>query len=233
MGGPPPVVYALESVEILSMGMLWTTLPVLLRSDEYPGQYGVVTGVASAIGLATGAVGGRLSDVHGRTLVLLLAVGLFALSHLLLGAASLPALQRWGGVPTQALMVGGALLGRCSTTSGALRKALVADLSEPSGRTAALGRLAAMGGAGFVVGPTLAGRLVDLDVTYAVYAQTALASVAVSLAFTIWQRSGDPAPTKPDASAKPAAAKGRAGACHGDGWMATVLGPVELLHIPA
>ena len=228
MGGPPPVVYALESIEILSMGMLWTTLPVLLRSDEYPGQYGVVTGVASAIGLATGAVGGRLSDVHGRTLVLLLAVGLFALSHLLLGAASLPALQRWGGVPTQALMVGGALLGRCSTTSGALRKALVADLSEPSGRTAALGRLAAMGGAGFVVGPTLAGRLVDLDVTYAVYAQTALASVAVSLAVTIWRRSVDTAPTKPDAKLEPAAASSE-----GDGWMSTVLGPVELLHIPA
>ena len=226
MAGPPPVVYALESVEILSMGMLWTTLPVLLRSDEYPGQFGVVTGAASAFGLATGAVGGRLSDVHGRTLVLLLAVGLFALSHLLLGAASLPALQRWSG-STQALMVGGALLGRCSTTSGALRKALVADLSEPSGRTAALGRLAAMGGAGFVVGPTLAGRLVDLDVAYAVCAQTALASVAVSLAVTIWRRSGGTAPTKPDAKPEPAAASSE------DGWLSTVLGPVELLHIPA
>ena len=44
-----------------------------------------VTGVASAIGLCSGVVFGRLSDVHGRRAMLLLAVAMFTFAPLLLG----------------------------------------------------------------------------------------------------------------------------------------------------
>ena len=56
LAGPPRSVFALETLEILCMGMLWTSLPILLESDSQPQRYGIVTGVASAIGLSTGAV---------------------------------------------------------------------------------------------------------------------------------------------------------------------------------
>lgn len=177
------------------MGMLWTTLPKLLDADTHPERWGMVTGVASALGLATGAAFGRLSDVHGRQLVLLLAVLIFASANLFLSVAQLPApLWEALGVAPATVLVLGALLGRCVTTSGALRKALVADLSPASGRTTALGRLAACGGAGFVVGPTLAGQLVAVDVAYAVRAQLLLAVGAVSIAVSIWRTTTGKAP---------------------------------------
>jgi MFS family permease len=188
--GPPRAVFTLETVEILGMGMLWTSLPILLESDTQAQRWGLVTGVASAIGLSTGALFGRLSDVHGRQLVLLLAVLMFASANIFLATAQLPLplFESVGVAPTTLLIVG-ALLGRCSTTGGALRKAFVADLSAPTERTAALGRLAACGGVGFVIGPTLAGRLADIDVNLAVRAQLLLATVAVCIALTIWKSS--------------------------------------------
>ena len=184
---PPAAVFALELLEILSMGMLWTSLPMLLESDTQPQRWGLVTGVASAIGLVTGAAFGRLSDLHGRPPVLLLAVLMFASANLFLAAAQLPQwLLEAAGVAPVTLLVLGALLGRCSTTGGALRKALVSDLSPPVDRTAALGRLAACGGLGFVIGPTLAGRLADIDVKLSVRAQLLIASAAVCTAVLIW-----------------------------------------------
>lgn len=186
--GPPRAVFLLESLEILCMGMLWTSLPILLESDSQPQRYGVVTGVASAIALATGAVFGRLSDVHGRQLVLLVAVSMFAASNILLFAAQLPLWEAVGVAPATLLILG-ALLGRCSSTSGSLRKAYVADTSPAAERTAALGKLAACGGCGFIVGPTLAGRLADVDVAYAVQAQLLLAAGSVAIAASVWHSS--------------------------------------------
>jgi DHA1 family tetracycline resistance protein-like MFS transporter len=185
---PPAAVFALEVLEILGMGMLWTSLPILLESDTRPQRYGLITGIASAIGLATGAVFGRLSDVHGRQPVLLLAVLVFASANVFLAAAQLPQIlfEAAGVAPTTVLVLG-ALLGRCSTTGGALRKALVSDLSPPAERTTALGRLAACGGVGFVIGPTLAGRLADIDVNLSVRAQLLLASLATCTAVLIWR----------------------------------------------
>jgi DHA1 family tetracycline resistance protein-like MFS transporter len=185
---PPSAVFALEVLEILGMGMLWTSLPILLDSDTEPERWGLITGIASAVGLATGAVFGRLSDVHGRQPVLLLAVLVFASANVLLAAAQLPQIlfQAAGVAPTTVLVVG-ALLGRCSTTGGALRKAFVSDLSSPAERTSALGRLAACGGVGFVIGPTLAGRLADIDINLAVRAQLLLASLAICTAVVIWR----------------------------------------------
>ena len=194
---PPAAVFALELLEILSMGMLWTSLPILLESDKQPQRWGLVTGIASAVGLATGAAFGRLSDLHGRQPVLLLAVLMFASANIFLAAAQLPPLLlETAGVAPVNLLVLGALLGRCSTTGGALRKALVSDLSPPVDRTAALGRLAACGGLGFVIGPTLAGHLSDIDVKLSVRAQLLIASVAVCTAVLIWLDNAAPAVSK-------------------------------------
>eukprot|EP01052_Picozoa_sp_SAG31_P060493 SAG31_NODE_19661_length_595_cov_0.919355_1_plen_140_part_10 len=83
---PSSSILLLEFLEICNMGMLWTTLPALLESDTKPGRWGLITGLASAIGLGSGALFGRLSDIYGRRAVLLLAVSLFTSSPLLLAS---------------------------------------------------------------------------------------------------------------------------------------------------
>ena len=50
----PALVFAQESVEVMNMGMLWTTLPLVLESDAEPARWGYVTGVANAVGLVGG-----------------------------------------------------------------------------------------------------------------------------------------------------------------------------------
>ena len=99
-------------------------------------------------------------------------------------------------------MVGGALLGRCVSTSGSIRKALTAKLHRPDHRTTALGRLAATGGLGFVFGPTVAGRLAAQDPFWAVYLQCAFGLAALALA--AWLAAA--APTGPQAIAVAASA---------------------------
>ena len=79
----PALVFAQESVEVMNMGMLWTTLPLVLESDAEPARWGYVTGVANAVGLVGGTTLGRLSDVYGREQVLLASVGLFSTASFL------------------------------------------------------------------------------------------------------------------------------------------------------
>ena len=72
----------------------------------------------------------------------------------------------------------------------AIRKALVSDSSGAEGRTVLLSRLAALGGFGFVIGPTIAGRLVALHVRYVVAVHLLLACTSLAMAAQLCRGSG-------------------------------------------
>jgi hypothetical protein len=70
----------------------------------------------------------------------------------------------------------------------------MADWSEPAARTAALSRLAALGGCGFVFGPSLAGQLGQLGVEFACLAHVVLAVVVMGLAAVLQPLQPGPEP---------------------------------------
>ena len=217
------LVFALECVDICNMGMMWTSLPIALASDEEPARWGYVTGAANAVALLCGTYLGRMSDVHGRQHVLWLSVFIFALASFLLSAGIF--------LESPGLLVGGALLSRTTSSSGAIRKALVSDSSDPADRTALLSKLAALGGCGFIVGPTLAGRLVALQLNYVIIMHLLLACLSIAMATQLcWDADTAAATEKHARKGKPAAAGGggREGAGAG-GAAAAAPGMRELL----
>ena len=168
-GGQVPYSVSLLSVSMLLnamvSGALWAVLPTILRSTEQPAFYGRLLGAASALGALSNAALGALSDRHGRRAVFQLAVLLFAACPACLFAGTVIEGAAGGDSSRGALpkvLVFGALLSR-QQASQAIAKAHVSDVTPATGRTTALGRLAAFSGVGFVVGPTVGGWLARND----------------------------------------------------------------------
>ncbi len=155
----------------LSQTVVATTMPLIIADlggfDRYTWA---ATSYLVAVTLAFPIVG-RLSDIYGRRLLLLLGLAIFAIGSILLGfSESMTQVVGYRAVQG----VGGGTIITCCYVS-------VADLYPPEERGKSHGLLGAVYGASFVVGPVLGGFLADALSWQWVFFVVGLAAIPVFL----------------------------------------------------
>jgi DHA1 family tetracycline resistance protein-like MFS transporter len=129
------------------------------------------TMAAFTLGQAVAApLWGRLSDAYGRRLVLVFTMFGQAIAYVILAYAD----SLWLVVLSRVL--GGMMAGNVATAF-----AYVADVTTEAQRPAALGKVGAAMGVGFICGPALGGFLAGADVATANFVVPALASAGMCL----------------------------------------------------
>ena len=143
------------ALDALGLGLLAPVIPRLIvhltgeglaRAAEYGGW---LTATFAAVQFVAGPVLGSLSDRYGRRPVLLISLGAFGVSYVLMALA--PSLA-W----LFAAQVLTGIFGATPATAGAF----VADLTPPAERARHFGMLAAAFGVGLIIGPALGGALI-------------------------------------------------------------------------
>ncbi len=113
---------------------------------------------------------GRISDAHGRRIVLILTLLGSAASYVMLAFAN----ELWFVIASR--VFGGLMAGNIATAF-----AYVTDITTEAERPAGLGKVGAAMGLGFVFGPATGGLLAGTDVETANFMLPALAAAAISL----------------------------------------------------
>jgi DHA1 family tetracycline resistance protein-like MFS transporter len=174
---PQRVVYFLlltVALDAMGLGLLIPVTPQLIlkltgeglaRAAIYGGW---LTATFAIIQFFAGPLLGSISDHTGRRPVLLISLGAFGLSYVLMGYA--PSLA-WLFL---AQMLTG-LFGATPATAGAF----LADITPPAGRTRVFGSMAAAFGTGFIIGPALGGMLVSYGLRVPFLTAAALSGVTV------------------------------------------------------
>ncbi len=159
---------------MLGLGVLFPVLPYFTRSLALSDvEAGLLMSAYPAVGVLLSPAWGRFSERSGRKLAILIGLLGFAVSFLLFGLGS-----------SFAELLGARLLG--GLFSAAAMPALfayVADVTEPEGRSPAMGLLGASIALGVSFGPLLGGVLgsVDLRLPYFTSAGLGLATAVAVL----------------------------------------------------
>ncbi len=140
-------------IMMVGFGIVIPTLPFLARRvDASPVQMGLLVTVWAAAQFLTAPLWGEVSDRAGRKPVLLVGVLGFGLTFFLM------ALARSYLALLLARLAGGLLSSAALPTS----QAMVADLTEPERRGAAMGAVGGVFSLGFMFGPAIGGALAPL-----------------------------------------------------------------------
>ena len=140
-------------IDMMAIGLIIPVLPPLVGTftnspSEQAFWYGAVTvafGIANFFG---SPILGRLSDRYGRRPVLLLGFSGLALSFFVTGLAT----ALW-------MLLAVRLFSGAMQSNIAVANAYVADITPPDQRAQAFGKLGAMLGMGFILGPVIGGLL--------------------------------------------------------------------------
>ena len=145
-------------LDVMAMGMMLPALPKLVESF-IPGDTAHAARIFGLFGMAWGLmqfVGapilGALSDRHGRRPVILLSNLGLGLDYVVMALA--PTL--W------VLMLGRLIAGFC-TASISTAFAYIADITAEENRATEFGKIGAVFGLGFIVGPAVGGQLAGID----------------------------------------------------------------------
>lgn len=155
---PPRVVFATMAGVIAAMLMaaldgtiVGTAMPRVIADLQGFEHYASVTTVYLLASTAIVPIAGKLSDLYGRKLFLLIGVALFVLGSALCGAAA---------SMTQLIIFRG-LQGLGAGFSQAMAFTTIADLYPPSRRGRVSGLMGAVFGLSSVIGPAVGGFLTD------------------------------------------------------------------------
>jgi MFS transporter, DHA1 family, tetracycline resistance protein len=148
-----PFIMVAVLIDMISIGLIIPVLPPLVGSftssqSEQAFWYGAVTiafGIANFFG---SPILGRLSDRYGRRPVLLIGFSGLALSFFVTGMAT----ALW-------MLLTVRLFSGAMQSNVAVANAYVADITPPADRAKAFGKLGAMLGMGFILGPVIGGLL--------------------------------------------------------------------------
>ncbi|HKX41129.1 MAG TPA: MFS transporter [Burkholderiaceae bacterium] len=148
-----PFIMATVLIDMVAIGLIIPVLPPLVGTftSSQAAQAFWYGAIAAAFGIANffaSPILGRLSDRYGRRPVLLMGFAGFALSFFVTGLAT----SLWMLVVVR--IFSGAL-----QANVAIANAYVADITPPAERAKAFGKLGAMLGMGFILGPVLGGLL--------------------------------------------------------------------------
>jgi DHA1 family tetracycline resistance protein-like MFS transporter len=150
-------------IDVIGIGLIIPVLPLLVGEftsgrDTQAYWYGAIVVTYGATQFLCAPLLGALSDRFGRRPLLLLGIAGLGATFLLTAVAR----SLW-------LIVAARVLGGGLSANFAVAQAYVADITPPEQRTQSLGRLGAMFGIGFVLGPFLGGLLGDVDLRLPLY----------------------------------------------------------------
>ena len=148
-----PFIMVTVLIDMVSIGLIIPVLPPLVGTftssqSEQAFWYGAVTIVFGIANFFGSPILGRLSDRYGRRPVLLIGFSGLALSFVVTGLAT----ALWMLLVVR--LFSGAMQANISVAN-----AYVADITAPAERAKAFGKLGAMIGMGFILGPVIGGLL--------------------------------------------------------------------------
>lgn len=175
MNNPPNkrllALFFVSVIDILGFGILIPLVPYMGDRFGVPPQW--ITPILGAYSLSqflSAPFWGRLSDRHGRRMILMTSLSGACVSYIMLGLAS----NAWWLLASRIL--GGFMAGNIAAAF-----AYASDVSEPSRRAASLGLIGAAIGIGFTVGPAVGGVLAGNDIASANFLRPATLSACLSL----------------------------------------------------
>lgn len=159
-----PILFATLLIDMVGVGMVIPIIPIIFTDPTSPAfildgysrsmQFlfaGIVTAVFGFMQFIAAPILGELSDVYGRKRLLLLGVGVLAVSQMLFGfGIAIGAL--W------LLLVSRAIAGLAGANIS-IAQASIADVTEPKDRAKNFGLIGAAFGIGFILGPLLGGLI--------------------------------------------------------------------------
>lgn len=162
-----PVLFATLLLDMIGIGMIIPIIPVIFTDPSSPSfllhgystsmQFmfaGLITALFGIMQFIAAPILGELSDAYGRKRLLVLGVGVLAVSQLLFGF----------GIETASialLLVARAVAGLAGANFS-IAQAAIADVSAPEDRAKNFGLIGAAFGIGFILGPLLGGWLAGL-----------------------------------------------------------------------
>jgi len=166
-----PFIMLTALLDVIGIGIIIPVMPLLVgeftQGREHQAYwYGVLMVTFGLAQFLCAPLLGALSDRFGRRPVLLLGIGGLGVTFLV------TALTHSLGV-----LVGVRLLGGALSANIAVAQAYVADITAPEKRTPALGKLGAMFGLGFVLGPMLGGLLGNIDLRLPFFAAAGMCAI--------------------------------------------------------
>jgi DHA1 family tetracycline resistance protein-like MFS transporter len=176
------IVYLTVFIDLLGLGIILPVLPFYAQSFGASGfAVGATLAVYSAMQLLSSPVLGALSDRIGRRPVLLASLAGSAVSLAVTGIAG----------SLFVLLLARALSGLFGGAIGAAQ-AYVADTTGPAERAKAMGKIGAMTGLGFIVGPALGASLSQFGLGTAAFVAAGLAAANFVLALFLLPESRQP-----------------------------------------
>ena len=148
-----PFIMLTVLIDMIAIGLIIPVLPPLVGTftssqSEQAFWYGAVTVVFGIANFFGSPILGRLSDRYGRRPVLLLGFSGLAISFFVTGLAT----ALW-------MLLVVRLFSGAMQSNIAVANAYVADITQPADRAKSFGKLGAMLGMGFILGPVLGGLL--------------------------------------------------------------------------
>lgn len=166
-----PFIMLTVLIDMVSIGLIIPVLPPLVGTfthsqSEQAFWYGAVTIVFGIANFFGSPILGRLSDRYGRRPVLLIGFSGLALGFFVTGMAT----ALW-------MLLVVRLFSGAMQSNIAVANAYVADITPPAGRAKAFGKLGAMLGMGFILGPVLGGLLGGINLHLPFFVAGCLACV--------------------------------------------------------
>ncbi len=144
------LLYSLTMLAMMGYGIVMPTIPFFARTLGASAlELGLFTTLFALTGFFVAPFWGTLSDRIGRRPVLLIGIVGYSASFLIMGLAD----SMW------ILLLGRTVGGLLSSSVFPTTQAYVADISEPTARSARMGVVGAMMNVGFVAGPAVGGLL--------------------------------------------------------------------------
>jgi len=169
----PAVAFVMVTLlmDVIGIGLIIPVLPILVGEftsgrDTQAYWYGALAVTYGATQFLCAPLLGALSDRFGRRPLLLLGIAGLGATFLLTALAH----SLW-------LIVAARVLSGGLSANFAVAQAYVADITPAEQRTQSLGKLGAMFGIGFVLGPVMGGLLGHIDVRVPFYAAAALCTL--------------------------------------------------------
>ena len=186
-----PFIMITVLIDMVSIGLIIPVLPPLVGTftssqSEQAFWYGAVTIVFGIANFFGSPILGRLSDRYGRRPVLLIGFSGLALSFVVTGLAT----ALWMLLVVR--LFSGAMQANISVAN-----AYVADITAPAERAKAFGKLGAMIGMGFILGPVIGGLLGGISLHLPFFFAAGLALVNWLYGFFVLPESLPPKRRKP------------------------------------
>lgn len=186
-----PFIMATALIDMVSIGLIIPVLPLMVgqfthSQSEQAQWYGAMTIVFGIANFIASPILGRLSDRFGRRPVLLMGFSGLALSFFVTGSAT----ALW-------MLLAVRLFSGAMQSNIAVANAYVADITAPADRAKAFGKMGAMIGMGFILGPVLGGLLGGIDLHLPFFVSGTLACVNWLYGFFVLPESLPPERRRP------------------------------------